>query len=437
MLLFLTATSIPSVIAAELSPANSPATISAIPRVRFASTNYDFGPVLAGEPVKHVFAFTNTGARDLLVSRVVTGCGCTRVSDWTRLVKPGDTGVISVQLNTGGFVGAVEKTVEVDCNDTNQPVIPLQLKGTVRRAIEVRPVTAFLSLPPDAPFGEATVWITNCLDQPLFLSAPESTNRALAATLRTNLLGHHYALLVSNTVPLPAGTLTAAISLQTSLTNLPTLTLLAVANSAPTFTVAPNRIGLSPTPLTTGQVAYVSIINNGTNPVTLSHPVVSTEGVWVELREPKPGMEFTAVLCFPPGFQLSSGRRNTLSLQTSHPRCPLIELPLFPLANPTPPAPLLKRTPSEVVTAPLPLVFQREAIAKLQLDADQQVAISQLRDYFIEAIGGLSQDPADPAYLTRWEKAQRSSDSRLAGEIGRSGVIKLDQAVAPAEADAD
>ena len=111
-------------------------------------------------------------------------------------------------------------------------------------------------------------------------------------------------------------------------------------------------------------------------------------------------------------------------------------MPIGQLADPTPTAPLVKRTAVETISAPLPLVFQREAIATLELDPDQQEAIAGLREHFIEEVGGLSQDPNDPAYLARWQKAQRSADARLTAEIGRPGVMRLDRAITAVEPEA-
>jgi len=46
------------------------------PRIQFDSTTYDFGRVMSGAPVKHVFTFTNAGGQELVLSRVHAGCSC-------------------------------------------------------------------------------------------------------------------------------------------------------------------------------------------------------------------------------------------------------------------------------------------------------------------------------------------------------------------------
>jgi len=67
----------------------------------------------------------------------------------------------------------------------------------------------------------------------------------------------------------------------------------------------------------------------------------------------------------------------------------------------------------------LPLVLQDVNLASLNLNEDQQEAVAQIRQQFIDQIGGTNQDPSDPAYLARWQKAQPEMDDMLAGMIGR------------------
>jgi hypothetical protein len=50
---------------------------------------------------------------------------------------------------------------------------------------------------------------------------------------------------------------------------------------------------------------------------------------------------------------------------------------------------------------------------------DQQIqVINDLRQNFTDEIGGPNQDPNDPAYLERWQKAQPEADDMLRGMLG-------------------
>jgi hypothetical protein len=67
----------------------------------------------------------------------------------------------------------------------------------------------------------------------------------------------------------------------------------------------------------------------------------------------------------------------------------------------------------------MPLVFQSADLQALGANADQVQAISNLRASFVQQIGGTEQDPNDPAYLRRWQAAQRNTDEWMGLLLGR------------------
>jgi len=66
----------------------------------------------------------------------------------------------------------------------------------------------------------------------------------------------------------------------------------------------------------------------------------------------------------------------------------------------------------------MPLVFQDVDLAALKLDSGQRQAIEDLRQRFVEQLGGPNQDPTEPAYQERWQQAQPENDGLLRGLIG-------------------
>jgi hypothetical protein len=66
----------------------------------------------------------------------------------------------------------------------------------------------------------------------------------------------------------------------------------------------------------------------------------------------------------------------------------------------------------------MPLVFQDVDLAALRLDPGQRQAIEDLRQRFVEDIGGPNQDATDPAYRERWQQSQPENDGLLRGLIG-------------------
>jgi hypothetical protein len=77
---------------------------------------------------------------------------------------------------------------------------------------------------------------------------------------------------------------------------------------------------------------------------------------------------------------------------------------------------LRQNSPDAVVA--MPLVFQGVDLAALELDSGQSQAIEDLRQRFVEEIGGPNQDPTDAAYRERWQQSQPENDGLLRGFIG-------------------
>jgi hypothetical protein len=81
-----------------------------------------------------------------------------------------------------------------------------------------------------------------------------------------------------------------------------------------------------------------------------------------------------------------------------------------------------------------PLVLQEVNPAALNLTSGQQELISRLRQQFIDQIGGTNQDPNDPDYLARWQKAQRQMDDTLRGTLGIKFFVNYRQQAEAANA---
>jgi hypothetical protein len=187
---------------------------------------------------------------------------------------------------------------------------------------------------------------------------------------------------------------------------------------------------VGPADLTTGRVVYACLLHNGSRPAHLTEASLPAPGVRAAVREEEPGRRFTVALTFPAGFAPGTNLPIALEVRTSDPASPRLRWPVRFTTEATPAVPIINMNPQEVITAPLPLVCQRAAVARLPWDPDQIEGMESLQIAFFEWIGGLDQNPADPAYLKRWETGRRIMDSRLVGIIGRTGVQKLDQALA-------
>ena len=311
-------------------------------RIQFATNVHDFPKVRAGEIVKHSFTFTNTGSGLLEITAVRLSCGCTTAGEWTRRVEPGNTGVIPLQLNTDESwpSGAISKTVEVASTDKVQPSVVLEMKGTVWKPLDVIPQYVALNIVADATASpSSTVRLVNNTDTPLSLSPPQIDNPAFAVELRTNQPGKEYQLVVTAKPPFSSGTMQGRVRLGTSLSTTPEITVLVMANVQPAIVVMPPRIILPAPPLGRRSTPAFTIQNNSTNALTLSEPAFSVAGVGIDIRETAPGRTFVVTLTFPQEFSLAQGKQATFSVKTSHPRFPVIRVPVLRTPYALPPSP--------------------------------------------------------------------------------------------------
>ncbi|MDQ3536381.1 MAG: DUF1573 domain-containing protein [Bacteroidota bacterium] len=87
--------------------------------IAFAEATHNFGDITQGDKVDHIFKFTNTGTEPLILSNVLTTCGCT-ATNWPRdPIAPGKSGEITVSFNSAGKMGVQNKVVTVVSNATN------------------------------------------------------------------------------------------------------------------------------------------------------------------------------------------------------------------------------------------------------------------------------------------------------------------------------
>jgi hypothetical protein len=331
-----------STVAAADAPAAATAKATApspVPRIVFDQPIHDFGEVKRGAPVEHSFIFTNTGAETLQVLEVKPGCGCTTTSTWDKEVPAGKTGRIPVQFNSAGFSGQVHKTVTVLFNDPAQSNVVLQITGKVWTPVEINPPSVFFQYAEEGTNSESrTIRIVNNEQEPLTLEPPQLTNANFRVALKTVKEGREFSIEVTTVPPMAGGTVSVPIIFKTSSKEMPVINIPVTAMARPAVMVSPTQIVLPASPLATEFHQSVSIQSFGGTGLKLSEPGCSVPGVKVELRELQPGQAFHLSAVFPAGFTTEPGQLAELHVNSSHPKFPVIRVPVMP-----PPRPLAAR----------------------------------------------------------------------------------------------
>ena len=99
------------------------------PVMSFKEEQFDFGEIVQGTHVEHIFTFTNTGDAPLVITNARSSCGCT-VPEYPREpVAPGQSADLLVKFDGSGR-GTVNKNITLTTN-TEKGMERLRIKATV------------------------------------------------------------------------------------------------------------------------------------------------------------------------------------------------------------------------------------------------------------------------------------------------------------------
>lgn len=121
------------------TPAAPAAPVGPLTSLQFEEDTYDFGEIMEGEKVVHIYKFKNTGKEPLVISNAKGSCGCT-VPEWPREPIPvGGSGEIRVQFDSKGKgkVGGATQAKKVTLTANTDPAQTfLNIKGKVNKPAE-------------------------------------------------------------------------------------------------------------------------------------------------------------------------------------------------------------------------------------------------------------------------------------------------------------
>lgn len=93
------------------------------------TTTHNFGHLEYGSDGTHNFVFKNTGKKPLLITNVVSSCGCTVPVYPAKPIEKGKVDTIRVQYDTRR-VGTFSKSITVHTTGSDKPVV-LRITGEV------------------------------------------------------------------------------------------------------------------------------------------------------------------------------------------------------------------------------------------------------------------------------------------------------------------
>ena len=101
------------------------------PKIEFQSSVVDYGEIVKGSDGIRIFTFVNSGDMPLEITKVYSSCGFTIPKKPEAPIAPGESGEIQVKYDTNR-VGPIRKTITVNSNASETPIVSLKIKGTVQ-----------------------------------------------------------------------------------------------------------------------------------------------------------------------------------------------------------------------------------------------------------------------------------------------------------------
>ena len=100
------------------------------PMIQVDKDVHDYGTISQGGNGECTFTVTNIGDAPLILTNCKGSCGCTVPKCDTEPVPPGGKTIVTVRYDTKR-PGAINKSVTISSNATNEPEKTVRIKGTV------------------------------------------------------------------------------------------------------------------------------------------------------------------------------------------------------------------------------------------------------------------------------------------------------------------
>ncbi len=308
--------------AAQAGAATRPA--GPAPQIGCDEPEFNFPESWSGEKIEHTFILKNTGEGPLEITRVQPGCGCTLAGEFDRNIAPGKTGKVPVALKTDGMRGPVTKSITVFSNDPAKPQLLLHIKGTIKSAIDMQPLTGFSwsQINPQSP-DSITVTLTNNTDQPWNLAlkpaepAQQTPQSAFDVKIKEIEKGRKAEVTASLKKPLKEGSTIAQFTFTTGLTRQPEYKINANYYLPPALQVMPAAITGFSVPgqeyRATLTVAYSREGSMQIMEVSPSDPAIRTE-----INQPTPGdsRRYTVTVTLPKDFSPTPASPASIKIKT-------------------------------------------------------------------------------------------------------------------------
>jgi len=157
-------------------------------KIEFEDLDFDFGHVVQGEEIRHLYRFRNVGDAPVRVRRVKASCGCAIPMHSEEPVPPGGEGTIELLLRSASVFGDIRKTIDVTTEPATAEPVQLVVRGTVEIEFLLSPPQTRLGeLYPGVDAGDHSVEMTWPADRDVEVTEIETTAPSVVVTGREDI----------------------------------------------------------------------------------------------------------------------------------------------------------------------------------------------------------------------------------------------------------
>ncbi|MBN2243934.1 MAG: DUF1573 domain-containing protein [Acidobacteria bacterium] len=143
----------------------------------------DFGKVMQGEMLEHVFGFSNRGSGTLEILGVEATCGCQTNTLSDTQILPGQSGRIEINVDTALLSGSIEETARVTTNDPRRRKVFFTIKADVQPEIRVSSPSVYFGDVPEGELAAREVTLTVAAGKSIEILSARSSEDGVAVKL--------------------------------------------------------------------------------------------------------------------------------------------------------------------------------------------------------------------------------------------------------------
>ena len=233
----------------------------------FATSSHDFGHVARGAKAEFAFEIQNPYEEDVHIADVRSSCGCTSPTITKPTIKTWEKGAIVASFNTKSFLGHRTATLTVVIDKPYHAEVNLNVAGYIHSDVDFQPGSVAFGDVPQGSAAAQQIAVTYYGRGDWQIADVRSANEHLEVELsepRRMRRGTTYTMNVRLKDDAPAGPLAETLTLVTTDSRLPSVSVAIEGRVVPPLSVSPASLFLGV--LKPGQVVTKQLVVTGKQP---------------------------------------------------------------------------------------------------------------------------------------------------------------------------